>query len=192
MPLSPNSREPRPGRSPAPLQEPAPGPGAGHGTDPVAAVEADLVLLMGTCSSWMDEQVLEEVRRSTRGKVRHSDGYVFQHLTDGPRRVTELAELLGVSQQAASKQVADMAERGLLERHADPLDRRARAVVLSPDGREAVRAARSARADVAARVREILGPDIAEQVVGHLRELAVATGALEDLTQRRRRPEGSR
>ena len=81
----------------------------GRVTSAVPAFERDLVLLLEACTARVDVEVLQAVRAAA-GSVRHADGYVFQHLLDGPITPTELARRLGVSQQAASKQVADMAE----------------------------------------------------------------------------------
>ena len=58
--------------------------------------------------------------------LRFADGFVFQHLVAGPVTIGALAERLDVTQQAASKSVADLERRGYVERAAGP-GRRARA-----------------------------------------------------------------
>jgi hypothetical protein len=59
--------------------------------------------------------VVERLKREGHSGLRHAHGSVFQHLVAGPRTVTELAKLLEVSQQAASKSVAELTALGYLE-----------------------------------------------------------------------------
>ena len=66
------------------------------------------------------------------------------------RAIGELAARLGVSQQAASKSVADLERRGYVRREADPADGRARHAALTARGEAAIAAGRRHRAAVAA------------------------------------------
>jgi len=157
-----------------------------------AALHDDVVLLLEACSAAFSDRVLAEVRAVVGSDVRFSDGYVFQHLMADGIRVTELAERLGVTQQAASKQVADLVARGLVEREADPDDRRASRVTLSRRGQAAVDAARAARRAMNEEVDELLGPRRAAALRRHLQAVADATGALDHMAARRLRPETAR
>src|SRR5256885_11972454 len=76
------------------------------------------------------------------GDLGRSDGYVLRALAGRPVTVSVLAERLGITKQGAGQLVEAMQEKGYLERHADPDDRRARLVALSPRGRVALDAAR--------------------------------------------------
>src|SRR5918999_4382996 len=84
------------------------------------------------------------------GDLRFADGFVFQHLVEGPRAIGALAERLGVSQQAASKSVADLERRGYVAREPDPADARARLVALTARGWSAIEGARGHRAALVA------------------------------------------
>lgn len=53
----------------------------------------------------------------------------------GDMRMTKLAELLSVDMSVTSRHVAHLAERGWLERSADPADKRSRILRLTPAGR---------------------------------------------------------
>lgn len=69
---------------------------------------------------------------------------------DGSLRVGDLAEALRIAPRSATEVVDGLVELGLLERAADPEDRRATLVLATPEGRRVgaeVRAARTARAD---------------------------------------------
>ncbi len=98
---------------------------------------------------------------------RFADGVVFQHLIAGPVTITTLADRLGVTQQAASKTVADLQRRGYVTRRTDPTDARARQVVLADRGEQVITAARNHRATVDAELREALGNNRVE----HARQL---------------------
>lgn len=152
----------------------------------------DLVLLVQACAAAFGDRVLAHVRSEAGDSVRFSDGYVFQHLVHGPLSVTELASQLGVSQQAASKQAADLELRGLVERRMDPNDGRAKLVDLSDLGWRAVEAGRVARGDVQADITAMLGPGVAVSMMKSLRRISDHVGALEQMGHRRLRPESER
>ena len=91
--------------------------------------------------------------------ARFADGVIFQHLIAGALTIGALAERLEVSQQAASKSVADLEKRGYLTREPDPADARARLVVLTERGEAVIAAARRHRAAIDAELRKALGAD---------------------------------
>ena len=53
---------------------------------------------------------------------------------DGPVRMSDLAARLGIARRSATSVVDDLVERGLVARHADPTDRRAVEVAVTPAG----------------------------------------------------------
>ncbi len=64
---------------------------------------------------------------------------------DGPRRLTDLAGVLGVDLSTLSRQVKQLEAQGLVERALDPNDGRASVLRLTNRGRRAVDKLRSAR-----------------------------------------------
>ena len=84
-----------------------------------------------------------------------------------PVRMGELAELLGIVRRSATSVVDELAERGLVERRPDPVDRRGVAVVVTPSGRALLGRMKKRRRAAAA---DILGRLSPEQIV-QLREL---------------------
>jgi DNA-binding MarR family transcriptional regulator len=121
--------------------------------------------------------------------LRPAHGYVFQHLVEGPMRVTELARALGMTAQGASKSVIELERMGYVLRQSDPGDQRNRPVALTEQGWEAIEAARAARAVVNAELFAAIGSGAAENLLSMLQRLAERTGGLRELLARRLRPE---
>lgn len=95
----------------------------------------------------VNELVMERTRKAGFTHVRESHGYVIQHLIASARTITELAELMDVTQQAASKIVAELLHIGILE--AIPAkDRRTKRIRLSREGWRCVRLGRRARTQI--------------------------------------------
>ena len=95
-------------------------------------------------------------------------------LADGPLSMTRLAEALGVSLPNATGIVGRMAERGLVERTHDELDRRVVHVALSAHGRAAIEEAAETRARRLAAIVEALTPEQQERCLAALRDLRSA------------------
>jgi DNA-binding MarR family transcriptional regulator len=84
-------------------------------------------------------------------------------LAAGPRRMSELAGLLGI-EKAALTGLADRAERrGLIARAAVPDDRRVVSVALTPEGRDAATAFHRDVSDSLERLADVLPPDERER-----------------------------
>lgn len=150
-------------------------------------VSSDLTLLFAALTAACDAEVRARMAAAGHDRVRTVHGYVFQHLLQGPVRVSDLAGLLGMTPQGASKVAAEMERVGYVARRTDPGDQRARMIELTPYGRAAVEAGRTARAEVSAGMLGLL--DAPEEFLASLDRLARETGALNDLLSRRLRPQ---
>lgn len=154
----------------------------------MSETEFDVALLLQTCGLLVSERVMADCVAAGCTDLRANDGYVFQHLLAGPRRVSELAPLLGVTQQGASKIVADMERRGYVTREVDAADARARTVTLTDRALLAVRTARASRERVADELEAAMG-ETRWARFRHGLDLAVdALGGIEALEGRRLRP----
>ncbi|KAB2352295.1 MarR family winged helix-turn-helix transcriptional regulator [Actinomadura rudentiformis] len=122
------------------------------------------------------------------GDLRFSHGYVFQHLIEGAPTIGELAESLGVTQQAASKAVTELDGLGYTERFSDPLDARVRRVRLTDRGSEAVEIARRARTELERDLAERLGPQRLAAARTALEELLDELGGADAVRRRNVRP----
>lgn len=80
---------------------------------------------------------------------------VLLHLDEGPARGQGvLAQEIGADKTRIIAVLDDLQERGLIERHPDPADRRARLLALTPEGR---RLRDAAQAGIQAREDHLLG-----------------------------------
>lgn len=92
----------------------------------------------------INELVMDRTLKEGFTGVRESHGYLIQHLIESERTITELAKRMDVTQQAASKIVAELIHIGILE--AIPAkDRRAKRIRLSQRGWRCVRLGRRTR-----------------------------------------------
>jgi DNA-binding MarR family transcriptional regulator len=149
--------------------------------------EQDLTLLLAALDAAARAEVTRRIAEAGYTDLRPAHGYVFQHLIAGPVRVTDLARLLGMTAQGASKLVVDLERRGYVARRVDPDDQRVRWVELTPRGWAGIEAGRAARAAVTAEWCAAMG-DAADAVMATLQRLAVESGGWRLLLDRRLRP----
>jgi DNA-binding MarR family transcriptional regulator len=79
--------------------------------------------------------VCQELRRGFAGIFTVPQQRILVRLEDGPLSNKDLAESQGVSVAAMSRAVAQLARKGLVQRHDDAHDRRLVLLSLSPKGR---------------------------------------------------------
>ena len=125
-------------------------------------MEIDTVTALHLAGLALTTEALNRLHAAGHSDLRISHGFVVQHLVEGPVRVGDLATRMGVTQQAASKAVAELAALGYLERGADPDDARVRRIGLSARGRAAVAVTRAVRADIERELAAALGADRVE------------------------------
>ncbi|MFH8801774.1 MarR family winged helix-turn-helix transcriptional regulator [Streptomyces sp. NPDC017936] len=119
------------------------------------ALSAALLAVAGELTQRIHEGV---AARGFEG-VRPAHGFAFARLAPDGATVTDLAVHLGVTKQAASQLVDEMARKGYVERRPHPGDARARLVVLTERGWECTRAAEAAAVDAVQAWVEVLGED---------------------------------
>ena len=135
-------------------------------TDTASAL-VDVIFMLGrtvrTALSQIDEEALPAALV----------GVLFLLWRTGECRQNELASEMCVSQSALSRQIGELVERGYIDRHPDPDDKRAHRVRVSDTGVELLRGVRDRRA---ARLKDALaGWDEAEmddalRVLGRLND----------------------
>jgi DNA-binding MarR family transcriptional regulator len=134
-----------------------------------------------------NRQLLAELGEAGFGDVRESHGFLIQHLLRGPHSVSELAVLLGVTQQAVSKTVSELTAAGYLE-SSPGRDARVRLVRLSERGHACVLCARKLRERLERRLEKALGTRRAQQTRHALAEALELLGGVAAVKQRRVTP----
>jgi DNA-binding MarR family transcriptional regulator len=149
----------------------------------------DLAILIVGAARVVADRLGEAVERAGVDDMRTPFGYVIRVLADRDRTLTELADLLGVSKQAAIKIVDEMEARGFLSRHPDPDDRRVKLLRLTEKGMNVRRAALAASHAIERELRRDLGDPEVDALRTTLEALLVRHAALEDaLAGRSRAP----
>ncbi|MFJ7215586.1 MarR family winged helix-turn-helix transcriptional regulator [Amycolatopsis sp. NPDC098790] len=136
----------------------------------------------------MTDEVQRRLADRGLGDLRFNDGVVIQHVLAAPLSITALADRMGVTQQAASKAVADLERRGLLSREPDPGDARTKLLHLTEHARTAVEATRKLRSEL----QNELETEFGAERVADTRELLAAVigrfGGDDAIRARRVRP----
>jgi DNA-binding MarR family transcriptional regulator len=121
-------------------------------------------------------------------EMRAPYGFVIRALAAGGLRLTELAERLGVTKQAALKVVDEMEAHGLVERTPSPSDRRAKVLRLTARGEAVRRRALATSERMEAELRADLGDADVDAARRVLLRFVERHGRLEDALDRRARP----
>jgi DNA-binding MarR family transcriptional regulator len=91
--------------------------------------------------------------------LRPAHGFAFARIAPNGATVTEIADHLGVTKQAASQLVDELIGKGYVVRRPHPTDARARLIVLTDRGWACMRAAEAAAADVIRAWADVVGEE---------------------------------
>ena len=100
----------------------------------------NLALLLELAYKKLDAALVEQLRASGFPDLRPAHSQVFGAISAEGSRVGEMAAQAGITQQSMSELVDSLERLGYLDRRPDPSDRRARIIVFTERGWEAVRA----------------------------------------------------
>jgi DNA-binding MarR family transcriptional regulator len=149
--------------------------------------EPDLAILLSAANRCLSDRLVRAVRETGAHDVRPAFGFVIRAVAAEEPTVGRLAELLGVTRQAASKLADEMVRRGYLLRSADPADRRRTRLRLSAKGRRVRERAAAESAAIEAELRDAAG----DRAVAGLRRALLAfierEGALDEVRALRSR-----
>jgi DNA-binding MarR family transcriptional regulator len=151
---------------------------------PAAAARLDLGYLALFLGLRVNQLVMERMRAAGFQRVRESHGYVIQHLIECERSITELAQRMEVTQQAASKVTMELADLGVLEITAGR-DRRVKRVRLSNKGWKVVRLGRQVRVQIERRLIRSAGLEQYRTASRILSQCLETLGGMERIRSRR-------
>ena len=132
----------------------------------------------------VNQLVMERTLKAGFTGVRESHGYLVQHLIESERTITALAKRMDVTQQAASKMVAELIRLGIVE--AIPAkDRRAKRIRLSKRGWRCVQLGRRARTGIDNLLIRTTGRNSYQNTKSTLLTCLRALGGIERIRSRR-------
>lgn len=114
--------------------------------------------------------------RHADDEISRTEAGVLSTLYDGPRRITDLAEIEGVAQPTMTVLAGKLEERGLVSRQRDTSDGRVVRVDITDEGRVALDRLR-------AQYRDVLGERMASMSSKEVAALRAATDALGGLIE---------
>ena len=134
------------------------------------------VSMLGQAYSLLGFQIVEGVvGAGYPQKPKHSA--VFAQISPDGSRLTELARKAGMSPQAMGELVDELVDMGYVLRRPDPGDGRAKLIVLTERGWDAVAAGRQTIEGIEGQVTEILGEHGHRELRRLLSELLAVTNA---------------
>ena len=149
--------------------------------------DPDLAIILVAATRCLNDRLITAVRETGARDARPAFGFVIRAVDAEQPTVTRLAELLGVSRQAASKLADEMVQRGYLLRAADPDDRRRTRLRLSAKGRRVRKRAAEESATIETEQRATVGHRAVDGLRRSLLAFVEREGALEEVEALRSR-----
>jgi len=149
--------------------------------------EPDLAIILVAANRCLGDRLTAAVRQTGARDARPAFGFVIRAVDAEEPTVTRLAELLGVSRQAASKLADEMVRRGYLLRAPDPDDRRRTRLRLSAKGRRVRERAAAESAAIEAELRAAVGDRAVDGLRRALLAFVEREGALDEVRALRSR-----
>lgn len=126
---------------------------------PAVATDQHLVALLASVKDDLLEEMYRRVAAAGYPGLRPSHGCVFRYLDVEGSRLSELAERSGMTKQAFGEHVANVEALGYVVRVPDPEDGRAKLILPTPRGREALILGRQIFADLEREWAEAIGAE---------------------------------
>jgi len=151
-------------------------------------VQPDLAILLVAAARTVADVLGSAVADAGVEDMRSQFGFVLRAAGERGVTLTELANRLAVTKQAAIKVVDEMERRGLVERQAHPDDRRAKLIAPTARGLRVRNAALKASREMERGLRRVAGDADVDALRRALTELLGTHGGLEDAIAGRARP----
>jgi DNA-binding MarR family transcriptional regulator len=149
--------------------------------------DPDLAIILVAANRCLNDRLIAAVRETGARDARPAFGFVIRAVDAEEPTVSRLAELLGVSRQAASKLADEMVQRGYLLRATDPEDRRRTRLRLSAKGRRVRKRAAAESASIEAELRAAVGDRAVDGLRRSLLAFVEREGALDEVRALRSR-----
>ena len=145
-------------------------------TEPLIPPRRPIAALLNEVKVAAVHRLFERLREEGFEHVREGHGCVFGFIDiEHGSRLTDLAELAGLTKQAVGEAATELERLGYAERVPDPTDKRAKIIKLTPSGLEACLTGRRIFAEIEREWAEEFG----EELIAGLREAAERIAAAE-------------
>ncbi|MFD4429326.1 MarR family winged helix-turn-helix transcriptional regulator [Nocardia sp. NPDC058497] len=124
-----------------------------------------LLKLLVQATDAYERELNDRLRARLGTDLRPAHYAVFRHLEPGGSRVTALAEAAGMTQQSMGELVTHLERCGYVERRPEPADRRARLIVATAAGGEALALA----GEHIRRIEEAIAAELGGATLGDVR-----------------------
>lgn len=138
--------------------------------------EYSLGTLVSILDRTLQDYIHEGLDAAGCGDITRSQGVVMHMLDREGTRITAIAARARISVQSVSELVNALERQGYLERRPDPADGRAKLIIITPKGEQAVIGASSGFDKLGRAWESTLGPDRKGEFKRALIDLALATG----------------
>lgn len=146
----------------------------------------DLAILLAASARALGDE-LGTTMEAAGYEVRPAFGFVIRAVAAEEPTLSRLAELLGVSKQAASQLADEVETAGFVERVPHPEDRRSRRLVLTAQGRDVRKRALATSARLERQLVRAVGRDAVDGCRATLLALLARSGDTETVNARRAR-----
>ena len=127
--------------------------------------ERGLAIALLRASDWFNDALLARLVDRGWPALNRSQSLTFANLDPHGSRPAELARRVGISRQSMQKLIEELVDHGLVTVAADPDDRRAKVVMLTPRGRRLTQSA----ADILQQIEAELADRVGHPTVSALR-----------------------
>ena len=150
--------------------------------------DPDFAILVVAATRAVADRLQAAMTAAGHAQMRPPFGFVIRALAEAGLTLTELAERLGVTKQAAIKVVDEMEAQGFVERRPAPSDRRSKIIGLTERGRDVRRTALATSHRMEDELRAVLGDADVDAARRVLLRFVEASGGLGDVHAGRARP----
>jgi DNA-binding MarR family transcriptional regulator len=150
--------------------------------------EPDFALLVTIAARAVSDGLLQAHAEAGFDWMKAQYGFVLRALGDEGLGLTELAERLGISKQAALQIVDEMESHGAVRRRVSSEDRRAKVIEVTEKGQTVRSTALRASRGMETRLRRVLGSDAVHDCREVLTRIATEHGGADDARSGRARP----
>ena len=136
----------------------------------------------------VQDEIFSRLQAQGFADLRPRHGAILGYLDPNGTRTSDLARLAGMHKQRIAVALDELESAGYVERRVDPTDRRAKIVIPTPRGIDAIWAGEAIISEIERSHAEALGPERFSEFMGALREMSAAQRKWRERHAHKRQP----